>query len=514
MERWNGKRWLRQNAPKLPGETLASVSCPSRRGCLVAGTFIQHGRAVMFAARWNGARWRIRRVPGPRGFRNPGLQGLSCASTRNCIGLLLVGGGQKPLFTVHWNGRRWELAQVAALPSGTHLSVGGVSCEPKGTCLAVGSFDSASGQPATLVERLQSSGWSVQASANYMVYLSAGLNDVSCTSDTSCTAVGGASSGPLVEHWDGSAWAIQDLPPDTVSDTFQAVSCPTPSGCAAVGSYAVNSQQSQALASVSNNGHWSMAQASPPGAIDSSLTGVSCATMTYCIAVGSYQSAANTASIPFAELWDGTAWSTRPVPSPADGNSPVLERVSCSSTTACIAVGQYTPFGSSQSRVLAEEWNGSSWAIQSTPIPSGASAGFAGVSCRSASVCVAVGYSVVSGPFPHPLAEIWTGTSWSLQSTPSPYDSSLIADSCPTATACTAVGSQQTLQGTAALVEAWNGSTWSTEQTPIVPSTPPSQYSLTGVSCGSAITCLTVGTLTYFPPAGGSTGSPISERRS
>ena len=513
VEHWNGTRWAKQSAPKLPGTELAGVSCPSSKDCTVIAT-------SMFAAQWNGSRWRIHHIPGARGGQNPSLYNVSCASAHDCvaIGAAFYGGAQVP-FAVHWNGRRWGLAELAAHPGATSPAVSGVSCEPEGTCLAVGGFLNAAGRQATLIERWHRSRWSVQPSANHIANIDAGLNDVSCPSRTSCTAVGATINTkpilPLAEHWNGSAWEIQRPPSGTTGGSLTGVSCPSPSGCAAVGSYEVNTAPSQALELTSRNGHWSVARVSPPGAIDSLLTAVSCASTTNCIAVGHYQLAENSQSIPFAVLWNGTDWSVRTVPLPAGATSPALERVSCSTNTACIAVGQYTPSSSTQSGVLAEEWNGSGWAIQNALAPPGATfADLAGVSCRPTGVCVAVGGFAVraaSGA----LAEIWRGTSWSLQTAYSPPGGSyLITDSCPSASACVAVGGKQTAHGTAALVEALKGSTWSTQQTPA----PPRRYfdsSLNGVSCVSATTCIGVGTLVSTGPGGsGSSSQPFTERMS
>jgi len=60
-----------------------------------------------------------------------------------------------------------------------------------------------------------------------------------------------------------------------------------------------------------------------------------------------------------AEVWDGTSWSSRPTPNPKDPgtNGSVLSGVSCASATACMAVGHYYAG-------LAEAWNGTSWSIR------------------------------------------------------------------------------------------------------------------------------------------------------
>jgi len=55
---------------------------------------------------------------------------------------------------------------------------------------------------------------------------------------------------------------------------------------------------------------------------------------------------------------------------------------------------------------LAEDWNGTSWAIQSTPNPTGAAISYLdAVSCPTASSCVAVGNSGKSAPTLKTLSE-------------------------------------------------------------------------------------------------------------
>ena len=61
------------------------------------------------------------------------------------------------------------------------------------------------------------------------------------------------------------------------------------------------------------------------------------------------------------------------------------------SATACTAVG-YAQDSSGNSTALAEAWDGSHWSIQSTPAPTGGTdVLFDGVSCTTATACSAVG---------------------------------------------------------------------------------------------------------------------------
>ena len=67
-----------------------------------------------------------------------------------------------------------------------------------------------------------------------------------------------------------------------------------------------------------------------------------------------------------------------------------LSAVSCPSATQCVAVGSYLDSsGNPDAGPLVEVSNGSGWTVPSTPkVPGG---GLMGISCPSASACVAVG---------------------------------------------------------------------------------------------------------------------------
>jgi hypothetical protein len=68
-----------------------------------------------------------------------------------------------------------------------------------------------------------------------------------------------------------------------------------------------------------------------------------------------------------------------------------LAAVTCTSASACTAVGTYTA-SSGKGVTLAERWNGKSWKIQSSPNLAGALLSqLVGVACTSATSCTAVG---------------------------------------------------------------------------------------------------------------------------
>jgi hypothetical protein len=151
-----------------------------------------------------------------------------------------------------------------------------------------------------------------------------------------------------------------------------------------------------------------------------------------------------------AETWNGTSWSVEATPNPSGAEQSNFTGVSCTSASACTAVGDYTDDSGTRD-TLAEAWNGTSWSIQATPNPTGAEGSIlAGVSCTSANACTAVGDYADSSGIQDTLAEVWDGTSWSVQTTPDPSGgqlSTLSGVACTTADGCTAVGDYATISG-------------------------------------------------------------------
>jgi hypothetical protein len=110
--------------------------------------------------------------------------------------------------------------------------------------------------------------------------------------------------------------------------------------------------------------------------------------------VGRYDDAGGV-SRTLAERWNGTTWTVQPTPSLANSS---LRSVSCSSDTACTAVGYYKDAGA-VTRTLAERWNGTSWTIQpSADSSNGQDSYLFGVSCTSATACMAVGRQTSPDP--------------------------------------------------------------------------------------------------------------------
>jgi hypothetical protein len=225
-----------------------------------------------------------------------------------------------------------------------------------------------------------------------------------------------------------------------------------------------------------------IASAGTAPALGGVLLGVSCPSVTSCMAVGSAGGPNGNAAL-LADRWNGVAWSVVPVPKPAHMQGGDLASVSCTSPSACMAVGSY---GTGRiSAPLAERWNGMAWAVLSAPRAAGTAPDLFGVSCATTSSCAAVG-CLLNGDFcAGTVAYEWNGTAWQAEPTPA-GGQRLGSVSCTAPSSCMAVGEG----GKGTLVEHWNGRAWA-----VVPSPDPRSrgfLQFDGVSCRAAA-CEAVG---------------------
>jgi hypothetical protein len=238
---------------------------------------------------------------------------------------------------------------------------------------------------------------------------------------------------------------------------------------------------------------WTLQNPAVPDAVSPTLVGVSCPSANACIAVGSGISLPSGDPVALAESWNGTAWTMARTPGLGGTTAGALSGVSCTSATRCVAVG-YARQGEG-TIPLSDTWNGTTWRPLAAPLPAGSADGsFSRVSCASRDACVAVGSVDEQGGGYVPLAESWDGTNWSLQSTPLPtgsYTGNFGAVSCSSASLCTAVGFYYIAgSGSPAetLAEVWNGTSWSQEHTPAL-----AHSGFYGISCSRSARCTAVG---------------------
>jgi hypothetical protein len=331
------------------------------------------------------------------------------------------------------------------------------------------------------------------------------LNGVSCLSAKDCVAVGtkDSSSGyePVAEQWNGKTWKTLTvkLPAGGADAQLFGVSCAS-GKCVAVGDFTVKGTSDLGLAETWNGASWSGVKVTePPGASAFALLGVSCAAADHCVATGWYYRVADHQITPLAETWNGRSWTDATPPVPAGTTRSLLDGVSCASATRCVAVGQSgsAAAGDTASVVLTDYWNGTAWKRVTAPGP-GKSPILNSVSCSSAARCVAVGNSPSIGEAlaaDVTFADTWNGARWTETVLPKPTRSGQLSGlACASAAKCLTVGEAFTsaaFANTKAYAVALNGTRWSLTKTPATPSADDSQFR--AVTCTSATACIAVG---------------------
>jgi hypothetical protein len=229
------------------------------------------------------------------------LLGVDCTSATDCTAVGNYTTYDRKNGTVthplaeHWNGTKWSIMALAESGEG---GLSGVSCRSATSCVAVGGasiIDPSSGEPVgtTLIVQWDGSRWTAVANPKPPPEVSYALNAVSCPSTTDCTLVGvryaGATSSPLIEHWHGTSWSITPSPttPTTSSVNMTGVSCTSPSSCTAVGTLDEYSQYATPLIEQWDGNAWSIAPgATIPALAGGALHGITCTTEIGCTVVG------------------------------------------------------------------------------------------------------------------------------------------------------------------------------------------------------------------------------------
>jgi hypothetical protein len=554
-EHWNGSSWTGAELPHASATTTVyDVACPTTTFCWSVGVNNSGGT---YGATWNGTSWTERTVPDPTGSGQQ-LRGVACLSATDCtaVGRYSEAGSVIRPLAMHWDGSAWTLLSVPSPTEITEASAYAVSCSATNACTLVGGTTDREGVLRTFAARWDGSTWSAQATIDPGTR-SNRLLGVSCPSATLCVATGdaeGTKPTGIAEAWDGTSWSAQTLvDPGSTAFRMAGIACPTTTSCATVGRYT----RTRLLTAVErwNGTSWSV-QTSANNASGGRLNGVACVETRFCLAAGTavdqFGYEAN-----LGYRWASEAWLELPTAEPAESNGRARGNgVGCSSSTACMTVGDFQPAGvryrltlayswngtslrfnassgaeiSSQHlagvacptatfcsavgdtdilgiRPFTKSWNGTAWSVGETPLPSGARAGkLAGVACPSASECKAVGEYTEAFGARLTLVETGSGRESSVQRSPNPIGatrSTLNAISCTSASFCVAVGSAESeFTSRTTLVETWNGTSWSVQTSPNPRGAIGSE--LSGVSCTSTTACVAVGKTTISGESAGS----------
>jgi hypothetical protein len=294
--RWNSLSWSEQTTAKKSGTLptrLFGVDCPSETRCLAAGNYQpSEGGATLLTEIWNEGKWAVQTTPVPSESTSSELVAIGCNNTAECTaaGSAVIGGVKKAIIE-EWNSPTWTLATVP-IPEGAKSSqLDGVDCLFSNLCVAVGRYTSNLGTVKNLVEFWNGTEWSLQTATEPVGAAESYLLDVSCsTPPNRCSAVGSWKNSAnehvtLAYRFNGSTtWTLESTPnaPGSTSSVLQDISCATETSCTAVGSRG----STKTLAETWNGTSWSIqGTPNPSGSASSSLSGVACRSTT-CMGVG------------------------------------------------------------------------------------------------------------------------------------------------------------------------------------------------------------------------------------
>jgi hypothetical protein len=371
--------------------------------------------------------WSIQPSPNPRNAYVSGLDAVACAPDGTCSA---VGWSFKPnhkalryTLAERWDGTRWSLKSTPRINGAYASSLTGVACPAPNDCIAVGEIYWLDFPwTSALAERWDGRRWSRVPVRRGEGVVGTDFSSVSCAGPSDCTAVGGfsrldagfqAPEQPLAEHWNGRSWTVEATPNPQAPDGswLDGVSCAGPTSCEAVGNYSYDGFpfRESVFALGWDGARWTYQEQPNPGQLPKVYDwGVSCSTGDRCMSVGTWNATKRYHAL--AERWDGTGWSRDPVPNPRGFQDSELNDVSCPEASTCLAVGHWTKnkrgWGGG---LLAELWNGADWTMLAPAEAHQHGASFSGITCASATVCVAVGSQPANGLGSATLVEVYSG---------------------------------------------------------------------------------------------------------
>ncbi len=354
----------------------------------------------------------------PAAFRTfPGrLYAVKAVSATNvwAVGLASTGGA----LILHWNGTRWT---ASLNPPGYFVGVAAPSARD---VWAVGGTKWFTGsQP--LAMHWNGTRWASFPTAS-LGHSGGYFNSVVATSATNAWAVGllgpagpgiPSLTAPLVEHWNGARWTVQQYQQPSEGGQFTAVVALSRTNAWAVGQTGPSSEglgQHTLIEHWNGSGWFRVASPDYPGASANSLRGV-------VMVSASNGWADGVATMPDGSMrtltlfWNGRRW--RVVPSPTPGGDAALLGIAASWTNNIWAVGIINPtrcgnggYTSQPCRTLIMHWNGTRWKVVPSPNPPST---YLNVLYAATAVTRDSIWAAGSTDFASTLIIHWNGKAWS-----------------------------------------------------------------------------------------------------
>ena len=381
-----------------------SVSCVSTTSCVVGGGSVTGAFASRPSLYVGGPTkpWVAVTVPAQVGM----VQSVSCSTSTACTAVASARSGLGAVAMSSPNAHTWT-----SRPLPTAITTPAfVNCSAQGKCLTLGSY--APLNTPSLATTATSTALGQPWVAGPLTLAADDLTSVSCPSSTVCAAAGDAGGIPVVE-WSsdaGTTWSAKS--PGLSATTLSGVSCATTAHCLVVGATrSLNADGTTALTAAAfstADGGATWIHDPLPSAV-TTLNAVSCPSPTRCIAVG-YDNptvGGGTVGAHSVIVTSGTAGATWSVVGSGTAASD-LTSITCGSPTTCLALGS-SPTG--YAVTLASTNGGASWLFGAVD---NSDSTLAAVSCASATTCYGAAPPLLSlvSAAPRLLTSTDGGLSW------------------------------------------------------------------------------------------------------
>jgi hypothetical protein len=402
------------------GGSLYSVSCRSSTSCTAVGADY---RSQLLDLTGDPATWsnsQVRAITLGAAFGSGGtLTSVTCTSAASCVAAGYDYGG-RPLYLsgnpATWNGARAHEVVLRGAAFGVVLMLTSLTCQSRTLCVALG-LDLGD-KPFML--RGNPAAWGSAQTRELELGAGVGgrgsLHSMSCMTPTSCVAVGTDFKGqPFMLRGNPASWTGPMATQITLASnmgsggSLSSVSCAAPTFCVAVGS----DNRAQPFVLRGNPASWrgGVARQITLGTAfgdGGSLSSVHCMSAISCVAVGR-----SSKGEPLEFHGNPASWSAanarQVLLGAAFGRGGYLSSVTCVTATSCIGVGE-----DSDSAPLVLTGNPVAWVVADATHPGvttapgtvegfssllkSAHAGLDGVSCESPASCVAIGYDQDEAP--------------------------------------------------------------------------------------------------------------------
>ena len=328
-----------------------------------------------------GSIWKVVPTPNPgaKKVSNIFFTGVSAASSTDAwaVGIDEINAFRRPLVE-HWDGLRWQAVAVPRPPRRQSWFSGVIALSPT-DAWAVGESTSAqfdNQKVRTLIEHWDGTSWAIIPSPNPAVGPNDGdlLSGIAGVAPNDLWAVGSEHNDEfnenvlLFEHFDGTSWRVVPTPSPLGAEQFgNSIAAIAPNDVWAVGTNALQAT----LAAHWDGTRWKIVQT--PFLQDgvnplNSLTGVT-AIATDNIWASGYEGNVNNQNFmkPYVLHWDGTKWTLMLIPN-LGGEGSRFNAITALSANDVWGVGQTQELDGSI-LTLTEQFDGTQWTVAPSPDP-------------------------------------------------------------------------------------------------------------------------------------------------